>query len=92
MHSSRPRPSASRSRCSFLTEYPFELCRVAREVRIFPLLALDGRTSRYVASMVNDLSDSCEVALEMVPYEFHLGGNQMMRVRPVQSERVRMRR
>jgi hypothetical protein len=68
-----------------------ELCRVAREVRIFPLLALDGRTSRYVAGMVNDLSDSYEVALETVPYEFQRGGNQMMRVRPLQSERVRMR-
>jgi hypothetical protein len=68
-----------------------ELCRVAREVRIFPLLALDGRTSRYVASMVNDLSDSYEVTLETVPYEFQRGGNQMMRVRPLQSERVRMR-
>jgi hypothetical protein len=62
-----------------------ELCRVAREVRIFPLLALDGRTSRYVASMVNDLSDSCEVALETVPYEFQRGGNQMMRVRPLKA-------
>ena len=60
-----------------------ELCRVAHEVRIFPLLALDGRISRYVASMVNDLSDSCEVALETVPYEFQRGGNQMMRVRPL---------
>jgi hypothetical protein len=67
-----------------------ELCRVAHEVRIFPLLALDGRTSRYVASMVNDLSDSYEVALETVPYEFQRGGNQMMRVRPLQSKRVRM--
>jgi hypothetical protein len=68
-----------------------ELCRVAREVRIFPLLALDGRTSRYVASIVNDLSDSYEVVLQTVPYEFQRGGNQMMRVRPFQSERVRMR-
>lgn len=68
-----------------------ELCRVASEVRIFPVLALDGRTSRYVASMVNDLSDSYELALETVPYEFQRGGNQMMRVRPLQSERVRMR-
>jgi hypothetical protein len=62
-----------------------ELCRVAHEVRIFPLLALDGRTSRYVASMVNDLSDSYEVALETVPYEFQRGGNQMMRVRPFKA-------
>jgi len=30
-----------------------ELGRVAREVRIFPLLALDGRTSLYVSSIVD---------------------------------------
>ena len=58
-----------------------ELCRVAREVRIFPLLALDGRTSRYVGTIVEDLSDSWEISLETVPYEFQRGGNQMMRVR-----------
>ena len=64
-----------------------ELCRVAREVRIFPLLALDGRTSRYVASMVDDLSDSWAVSLETVPYEFQRGGNRMMRVRPLSTPR-----
>jgi hypothetical protein len=69
-----------------------ELCRVAGEVRIFPLLALDGRASPYVARLVDDLSGSWEVSLETVPYEFQRGGNQMMRVRPLQTERVRMRR
>ena len=64
-----------------------ELCRVAREVRIFPLLALDGRTSRYVASIVDDLSDSWAVSLETVPYEFQRGGNRMMRVRPLSTPR-----
>jgi len=64
-----------------------ELCRVAGEVRIFPLLA-----SPYVARLVDDLSGSWEVSLETVPYEFQRGGNQMMRVRPLQTERVRMRR
>jgi hypothetical protein len=66
-----------------------ELCRVAGEVRIFPLLALDGRTSRYVAKIVDDLSGSREVSLETVPYEFQRGANQMMRVRPLQRENVR---
>jgi hypothetical protein len=66
-----------------------ELCRVAWEVRIFPLLALDGGISRYVARMVDDLSGSREVSLETVPYEFQRGGDQMMRVRPLQAESVR---
>jgi len=68
-----------------------ELCRVACEVRIFPLLALDGRTSPYVANTVDHLSDCCEVSLETVPYEFQRGGSQMMRIRPLQTERVRRR-
>ena len=66
-----------------------ELCRVACEVRIFPLLALDGRISPYVANIVDDLSDSCEVSLETVPYEFQRGGHQMMRIRPLRTERIR---
>jgi hypothetical protein len=61
-----------------------ELCRVAREVRIFPLLAMDGNSSPHVARIVDDLDGSCEVSLETVPYEFQRGGDQMMRVRPLQ--------
>jgi hypothetical protein len=62
-----------------------ELCRLASEVRIFPLLALDGRPSPYVAGIVDDLRDSYEVSVETVPYEFQRGGNQMMRVRLLQT-------
>jgi hypothetical protein len=57
-----------------------ELCRVTREVRVFPLLGLDGKTSPYVASIVKSANDSWEVSLETVPYEFQRGGNQMMRL------------
>jgi hypothetical protein len=63
-----------------------ELCRLASEVRIFPLLALDGRPSPFVAGIVDDLRDSYEVSVETVPYEFQRGGNQMMRVRLLQTE------
>jgi ubiquinone/menaquinone biosynthesis C-methylase UbiE len=59
-----------------------EMCRVAGEVRIFPLLALDGHRSPYVDSNLSDLRDSdYHVSLERVPYEFQRGGNQMMRIR-----------
>ncbi len=59
-----------------------ELCRVAREVRIFPLLALGGAPSPFVEGCVRLLRDAGnEVVLEQVPYEFQRGGNQMMRVR-----------
>lgn len=59
-----------------------ELCRVAGEVRIFPLLALGGQPSVHVEPTAAALrGHGCQVAIENVPYEFQRGGNQMMRVR-----------
>jgi hypothetical protein len=59
-----------------------ELCRVAREVRIFPLLALAGTPSPFVDHVSDDLSrNHFEVSIEPVPYEFRRGGNRMMRIR-----------
>jgi hypothetical protein len=59
-----------------------ELCRVAREVRIFPLLALDGQRSPYIdrATAVARAA-GCDVSIQRVPYEFRRGGNEMMRIR-----------
>jgi SAM-dependent methyltransferase len=59
-----------------------ELCRVAHEVRIFPLLALSGERSPYVDGSVAEVrAAGREVSIENVPYEFQRGGNQMMRIR-----------
>ena len=59
-----------------------ELCRVAGEVRIFPLLALGGTSSPFVETVADDLSRSrLAVSIEPVPYEFQRGGNKMMRIR-----------
>jgi hypothetical protein len=59
-----------------------ELCRVAREVRIFPLLALGGERSPYVGHVVEALrAIGHDVSIERVPYEFQRGGNEMMRIR-----------
>jgi hypothetical protein len=61
-----------------------EMCRVAVEVRIFPLLALGGGESPYVASTVVEFRDSgFDVSIENVPYEFRRGGNRMMRLRKI---------
>ena len=60
-----------------------ELCRVATEVRIFPLITLDGIPSPHLPRVLDDLSGICEISVETVPYEFRRGGNQMMRVRKV---------
>jgi hypothetical protein len=65
-----------------------ELCRVATEVRIFPLLALDGQRSVHVDHVVRDLRHSrLHVSIETVPYEFQRGGNQMMRIRGARTTR-----
>lgn len=59
-----------------------ELSRVAKEVRIFPLLALDGAPSPFVDQCTDTLRErGCDVAIEQVPYEFRRGGNTMMRIR-----------
>lgn len=59
-----------------------ELCRVAGEVRIFPILALGGVPSPHVASAMDTLKDlKYAVTIERVPYEFQRGGNEMMRIR-----------
>ena len=58
-----------------------EMCRVAREVRIFPLLALGGQSSPLVGVVVDDMrSQGRLVSLERVAYEFQRGGDQMMRI------------
>jgi hypothetical protein len=59
-----------------------ELCRVAGEVRIFPLLALGGQRSPYVSSVERHMTGrGYGVSIERVPYEFQRGGNQMLRIR-----------
>jgi hypothetical protein len=59
-----------------------ELCRVAADVRIFPLLALDGSPSPFVEACVADARPAgFEATIERVDYEFQRGGNQMLRLR-----------
>lgn len=59
-----------------------ELCRVAAEVRVFPLLALGGQRSPFVEPAVEELrSRGYVVTIDAVPYEFQRGANQMLRIR-----------
>jgi Methyltransferase domain len=56
-----------------------EMLRVAREVRIFPLLALDGSVSPYLSVISEDFSRrGFAVQIRNVAYEFQRGGNQML--------------
>jgi len=64
-----------------------EMCRVAKEVRIFPLLALGAVASPLVEPIAAEFSrEGCDVSIEKVPYEFQRGGNKMMRIRRATDE------
>lgn len=59
-----------------------ELLRIAGEVRIFPLLELEGAQSRHLDAVLSVLqSNGYRVEIERVGYEFQRGGNQMMWIR-----------
>lgn len=58
-----------------------ELCRVAQEVRIFPLLELGAKKSRHLGEVIERLGyQGYGCAVEKVAYEFQKGGNEMLRV------------
>ena len=58
-----------------------ELTRVAKEVRVFPLLAMDGQSSPHLAIVVAGLRRAgVRVAVRRVAYEVLRGGNEMLRL------------
>lgn len=58
-----------------------ELLRVAREVRIFPLLTLDRKLSPHIEPIrTHVLGMGWRVEITPVPYEFQRGGNRMLRI------------
>lgn len=56
-----------------------ELCRVAKEVRVYPLIALDGEFSPHLQPVKDSLID-CGLHISMVPveYEFMKGAVEML--------------
>ena len=58
-----------------------EMCRVAREARVFPLLELGAVKSRHLDSILARLaSEGFDARIQAVPYEFQRGGDRMLRV------------
>jgi len=58
-----------------------ELCRVAREVRIFPLLELGSKHSRHLDKTRITLEEKgYQTTIKTVDYEFQKGGNQLLKV------------
>ncbi len=58
-----------------------ELCRVAREVRVFPLFDLSHRVSKHLQVALGKLSElGCRSNIEEVDYEFQIGAKHMLRI------------
>ena len=59
-----------------------EMLRVADEVRVFPILTLDGIRSPFLTPLVEGLTKhGFNPELRRVSYEFQRGGNEMLLVR-----------
>ena len=54
-----------------------EMLRVARDVRIFPLLDVNAQESSYLPGILRALS-MCDPKIQRVNYEFQRGGNKML--------------
>jgi hypothetical protein len=66
---------------AFHVESTTELCRIAGEVRIFPLVSLDGLPSCHVEPVADAARRGGRKAQVLtVPYEFQRGANQMLRI------------
>jgi hypothetical protein len=58
-----------------------ELCRVAGEVRVFPVLEMNGERSRHLGAVIEAVERrGLSVRVERVPYEFQRGGDEMVRI------------
>jgi hypothetical protein len=61
-----------------------ELCRVAKEVRVFPLLALGGAISPHLEGSVKVLREAGhQVSIQRVNYEFQRGACEMLQIQRV---------
>jgi hypothetical protein len=61
-----------------------EMCRVAREVRIFPVLQLGATPSPHLPRIIEQFQkEKYAIDVLTVNYEFQRGGNQMLRIRKI---------
>ena len=64
---------------AFHQQAMLEMCRVGREVRVFPLLALNGEPSCHLPDVLDFLEEhNILTELVTVDYEFQKGGNQLL--------------
>lgn len=59
-----------------------EMLRVSREIRVFPLLTLNGAVSPHLRFVEEQLAEQgFDVEIKRVSYEFQRGGNQMLAIK-----------
>jgi SAM-dependent methyltransferase len=59
-----------------------EMCRIAKEVRVYPLVSLDGRLSPYVPEVLRYFNERDYIAeLKPVAYQFQKGASDMLVLR-----------
>jgi SAM-dependent methyltransferase len=59
-----------------------EMCRVAGETRIFPLLDISGEPSPWLEPTIKELQNmGMQTEIRTVSYEFQPGGNQMLQIK-----------
>jgi len=63
-----------------------EMLRVAQEVRIFPVLTLEGKRSPHLDGVIKWFASQFRIDLVQVDYEFQRGGNEMLRIRSSRAE------
>ncbi|WP_338043248.1 MULTISPECIES: hypothetical protein [Okeania] len=57
------------------------MCRVAKQVRIFPLLKLSGEISSLLTPIIENLTtQGYKAETKQVTYEFQKEGNQMLQI------------
>ena len=65
------------------------LCRVAREVRIYPLVTLQGSQSPYLEDVVKELNcDSRQATTAPVDYCFQKGADRMLVIRQMEVDQT----
>ncbi len=56
-----------------------ELCRVANEVRVYPLVTLEGKRSPHLDPVVSELgNDGLDVSFHKAKYRFQKGAEEML--------------
>lgn len=67
---------------NFHKQSVYELLRVSKEVRIFPIVDNSANESRHLKPLLAELeSDGYDTAISTVDYEFQRGGNHMLQIK-----------